>query len=103
MARWEPGQSGNPRGRPPGGESFAEALREALTPEKRKLLAEKAVALAIEGNIQAMTFIADRLDGKPVQALEHSGSQYRPILVLRDWSHRDEEEAEPKGDEGTKE
>jgi Family of unknown function (DUF5681) len=54
MARWEPGQSGNPRGRPPGGESFAEALREALTPEKRKLLAEKAVALAIEGNIRAM-------------------------------------------------
>lgn len=47
------GQSGNPEGRPPLGDSIADALRDAGTNERRKALAEKAWELAEESDINA--------------------------------------------------
>jgi hypothetical protein len=82
LGAWKPGQSGNPNGRPPAGESFAEALRERLTARHRKKLADKVIALALAGDIRAMVFIRDTLDGRPVQALEHSGPERKPILLV---------------------
>ena len=79
---WQKGRSGNPAGRPAAGESFAEALRGRLTPTKLAKLADKAIALAEAGDLRALTFIADRLDGRPAQALQHSGSEDKPILVV---------------------
>lgn len=67
------GVSGNPNGRPPSERAFANALRVAVTqtakdgqPRLRKI-AEKAVEQALAGQSWAIQFIADRLDGKPVQ------------------------------------
>jgi hypothetical protein len=37
------------------------------------VIAEKCAAAAEGGDMQAMKEIGDRLDGKPAQALEHSG------------------------------
>lgn len=42
------GQSGNPKGRPPAGWSLAEAIREALTPERRRQLLAQMITLAAE-------------------------------------------------------
>jgi hypothetical protein len=59
---FKPGNRANPRGRPPAGWSLAELIRTALTPEKRKLVAERAVQMAItEGPtdaIRAMEWLA---------------------------------------------
>ncbi len=35
-----------------------------------RLIAEKCVASAVEGDMQAIREIADRLDGKPIQGIE---------------------------------
>ena len=80
---WQKGTSGNPAGRPPAGESFTEALRGRLTPTTLVKLADKAIALAEAGDLRALVFIRDTLEGRPRQAIEHSGAEYRPILVVR--------------------
>ena len=77
---WKKGQSGNPAGRPPAGESFADAIRARLTPERQAKLAEKAIALAEAGDVRALVFIRDTLDGRPKQALEHRGQG--PLLLV---------------------
>jgi hypothetical protein len=92
MARWRAGQSGNPRGRPPTGHAFADALRAefAKSPGSLEAIVEKVIALAMDGNIAAITFIADRLDGKPAQAIEHSGAEGGPIILITDkWEEDD--------------
>jgi hypothetical protein len=86
---WQKGRSGNPAGRPPAGESFAEALRSKLTPEKMAELADKAIALAEDGDLRALVFIRDTLDGRPRQALEHSGAGL-PLLILDRWNCADD-------------
>ena len=51
---------------------WAEALNRALLAEdgkKLRKLADKIVALALKGNVNALKEIGDRLDGKPAQAL----------------------------------
>lgn len=67
---WQPGQSGNPNGRPKKGQSLTEALEGALTQAKRRKLARKVVELALEGNLQAIAFVFDRIDGKVPQRVD---------------------------------
>lgn len=74
------GQSGNPGGRPKGDKQFREALQTAIKRtdgDKTQLarIAEALVVKAISGDVPAINAIADRLDGKPNQALEvtHDG------------------------------
>lgn len=59
---------------------WAQALTSAVLVEdpatrRRRLdaIAERLIAKAEEGDIQAIKELGDRLDGKPTQALEHSG------------------------------
>ncbi len=72
------GQSGNPGGRSKNEKLYRDALRKAISaiadsdPHKRKkieLIAEAHVAKALEGDVPAINSLADRLDGKPVQAI----------------------------------
>jgi hypothetical protein len=69
---WKPGESGNPAGRAPRGKTYADVLRAALekpdsaTGKKNlEVIAEKAIALAKEGEAWAIGHVAERLDGKP--------------------------------------
>ena len=71
------GQSGNPKGRPKMGESLTEILRSiSETPEpgeklaRKEKLAVKMWADALAGNWKLMIYLYDRLDGKPLQAIE---------------------------------
>ena len=63
-------------GRPPKEKCFATALnvaiREAQEDGKDKLrgVADKLVELALNGDMQAIKEVADRLDGKPMQSSE---------------------------------
>jgi hypothetical protein len=72
------GQSGNPGGRS-NEKIWRDALRMALKEAtsdgmpRIRALAEKTVSLALEGDMQAIKEIGDRMDGKPAQAITGDG------------------------------
>jgi len=73
---FEKGKSGNPGGRPKH-KMFREALEMELReigPDHKALrdMARKAIDRARKGDMGAIGFIADRLDGKPAQAIENA-------------------------------
>ncbi len=57
---FEPGQSGNPDGRPPGIRDKRTAMRELLVPHADALVA-KAVEMALAGDCTALRICIDRL------------------------------------------
>lgn len=68
------GRSGTNRGKD---KPWSEALRLVMYRDDRKALlelAEVCKASALSGDLMAMKEIGDRLDGKPAQAVEMSGS-----------------------------
>ena len=63
------GQSGNPAGSKPRGQTFAALLRTELArsvqgTENRVAIATKVVAMARAGDLDAVKWIVDRVDGK---------------------------------------
>jgi hypothetical protein len=87
---WQPGQSGNPGGRPKK-TLLTDAYRAQLAmpyPGDRKkrtyaqVIAEKiAKEAAKKGSVYAASEIADRTEGRPPQALEVGGLNGEPIHV----------------------
>lgn len=69
-----PGQSGNPRGRRPNVKSWAEKLRRGLAGEHKpgqtnqERIVEVIIEQAKHGSMEAVKWIADRVDGKVVDA-----------------------------------
>lgn len=69
------------------GKAFAGALRRVLAEagtnrEKLLEIADALVAKAMSGDVQAIKEIADRIDGKVPQALEHTGDGGGPMQVI---------------------
>lgn len=83
--RWQPGQSGNPAGRPPK-DPMTAALKARMESEPDLLvqLVETGIRKAIEGDFRFWKEIWDRLDGK-VRAAEPE----EPEII--DWSELDNE------------
>lgn len=76
---WEKGQSGNPGGRP-NNKPFFTALNRAILQDDHKRLRAAAEALldkASAGEPWAIKELADRLDGKSIQAI--SGDPENPL------------------------
>ena len=78
---WKKGESGNPRGRAVE-KPFADALRMEIKEagdnhQKLREIAKKLLDKAAEGDMSAINCLADRLDGKPSQALEVSAPSRR--------------------------
>ena len=85
---WKPGQSGNPNGRPPKGETLTEALDTEFTPQE---LAEKLRWFIFEKNdFAALKYAYDRRDGKPRETV-HNINENLPEVVEIDLSDRDTE------------
>jgi hypothetical protein len=89
--KWEKGRSANPGGRPKHDREFTEALRVAVhrtdKDGKKALyrLADKLVACALEdGHGWAFAQIADRLEGKPNQQIDHTINDFREISEFSD-------------------
>jgi hypothetical protein len=64
---------------------FADALRIALrsgNPHRLRAIAEKLIEKALTGDLQAIREVADRMDGKPAQAIEPTDT--RRIEMLSD-------------------
>jgi hypothetical protein len=67
---------------------FADALRVALLSGGRRrlrIIAEKLAEKAEQGDIQAIREIADRMDGKPAQAIERGDA---PLEAMADHANR---------------
>jgi hypothetical protein len=88
---FEKGKSGNPGGRVKD-RAFTDMLRLALNEEdaggvkKLRRIADKLVASAMAGNPFAIQQIADRLDGKPTQAI--SGDEDAPLQLTFTWQNK---------------
>ena len=88
---FQKGQSGNPGGRKKRDWTWASLYEEEVqnqldTKDGQKVDARKAVAkrlikMAIEGDIQAIKELTNRMDGMPKQSIEHSGDEDNPIRV----------------------
>jgi len=79
--KWKPGQTGNPGGRPHGYVPFAPMLRRALLKADRRnrtqmeKIAEKVVAMAAQGDMDAVRWLSDRVDGKVAQSISVDSQQ----------------------------
>ncbi len=74
LTPWQPGQSGNPKGRPKQAFSITELLRKKVTEDPQPYI-DKLVWHALhEGSETSLHYIFDRLDGKPRQTLDASVS-----------------------------
>jgi hypothetical protein len=66
---------------------WTNTLRRALAQQDGEVirkLAEKLIEKASEGDVAALREIGDRIDGKPTQALEHSGPDGGVIPLPRE-------------------
>jgi len=76
---WKPGQSGNPKGRPPKKQCLTSLLKEALekqVPKDKKkrtwgeVLTEQLLVKAAKGDMVAQRLIWEYTEGKPKQEME---------------------------------
>jgi len=90
MAYWKPGQSGNPKGRPKKGKTITDALNKYLNQKepgseitRKQQLIQSIYSLAVdEGDLLAIKYIIDRIDGKPVETKEISGPEGEPVQLF---------------------
>lgn len=68
--QFQPGQSGNPKGRPLKGHSITETIREMMDekPEIKKALGGKIFQMALGGDMTAIRTIWNYLDGMPKES-----------------------------------
>jgi hypothetical protein len=93
---WQPGQSGNPKGRPKG-VTLSEALRRMLAeqaPGRSEETYAEAIARALckqaaKGNVLAAKEIADRTEGKPKQAVDMNIRDWRDMASAYGFSEED--------------
>jgi hypothetical protein len=78
---FEKGVSGNPGGRPHW-KQVTELMKTETNQEKLAVIVDKVFDLALEGNMRAIEFIADRLEGKVAQRVEVSTKSDEPIRVF---------------------
>jgi Family of unknown function (DUF5681) len=81
--KWQPGQSGNPAGRPKSAKSLTKALQyccDSLVPGDKEgrtfgqVIASHWVSLAARGNVRAMELLASRLEGQPPSHMTLAGA-----------------------------
>ena len=82
---FQPGQSGNPKGRRQE-KPFADALRMELVAygedhKALRLIARKLIDAAVEGKMDALVELANRTDGKVPQGIIGGGEGDAPFLV----------------------
>ena len=80
--RWQRGVSGNPAGRPVEPDGLTEMLGFRLTKALRKQLADKLISLALNGNLNAITYVYDRIEGRPRQSILNKNEDESPIVTI---------------------
>ena len=86
---FKPGQTGNPNGAPQKSKRFITVLQRAIEQDDCKRMREgieKLLDQCSEGELSALQFIADRLDGKPKQQTEITGADgeaFKTQVIVR--------------------
>ena len=86
--QWKKGQSGNPKGRPKSGFALNEYITDLANVEleDKKTMLEAVVAKvyeeALDGNMTAINFLADRVLGKASQSIGIKDVSDEPIKVF---------------------
>ena len=86
--QWKKGQSGNPKGRPKSGFALNEYITNLANVEleDKKTMLEAVVGKvyeeALDGNMTAINFLADRVLGKPSQQIGIKDVSDEPIKVF---------------------
>ena len=86
--RFKKGTSGNPKGRPKSGFALNEYITDLANVEikNKKTMLEAVVAKvykeALDGNMTAVNFLADRILGKPNQSIGIKDTTDEPIKVF---------------------
>lgn len=94
MARpqdFKPGQSGNPKGRPPKGYSITEMMKEMLAsdPDLKKEIGYKIAEKAKRGDMAAMKMLWQYMDGMPQQNVDlKSGDE--PLSITFNFGNDEE-------------
>lgn len=97
LTPWKPGQSGNPKGRPPKGETVAEVWRAFLEGKddpddkmtRREKLMQAMYRKGLSGDVAAVKLVLERTDGLPIQRMQiDSGIS---ALTLEDLKKRTED------------
>jgi hypothetical protein len=72
------GKSGNPQGRQKKGETLTDLLREKIETKRdakdkltrKELIIEKLIVMAEGGDLSALKYLFDRIDGRPKESIE---------------------------------
>ena len=90
-------QNINRNGRPRKENAMTKILADVLDEEEitykgkkitgREAVARKALELAMQGDVTALKYIYDRIDGSPRQSIEHTGDDGGPIFVAKDFEN----------------
>lgn len=91
---FQKGVSGNPKGRPPKGQTMTDILEKTLKKKTVKMdgklisgkeaAAMKLLQLAMKGDVAALKYIFDRIDGKPNQTLKFDPREMPLVEVALD-------------------
>jgi len=115
LKSWKPGQSGNPKGKPKGIPNsktrllrlleLTEQLKNPISGELEGFSVAEQMDLAVilkakKGDIKAYNAILDRLEGKPTQAIEHSGGKNPIRQILEKYGGGEGQELEFPEDKG---
>lgn len=95
---WPRGVSGNPRGRAPRGAALAEHLRCQLAQvtgedgrtTRAEELARVLIQLALDGDMQAIRTVLERVDGKVPDSLALTGAGGGALSVVLRWPENPE-------------
>ena len=103
---FEKGKSGNPNGRPTKKESLTEILKEIGEKERidfngktifwKEAISYKLWNMALKGDKAAIVEIFNRIDGKPKEKIEHSGSFFDNIINTENMTEEEVELAYQK-------
>ena len=80
---WQPGQSGNPAGRPKKAHEVAylETFRRVITPDKWEAIISRAYRDAEKGDAAARKWLSDYLIGPPIERKEITGADGAAIVI----------------------
>ena len=80
---FKPGQSGNPAGRPPKEKVLTNAMLAIIknNPKIMDAIAAKVLQMAVNGNMDAIREVGDRLEGKATSSMEFNADKQIGVNV----------------------